>query len=591
MSKKEKNPLYRIAPFYLFKGLVFSMFLLSSISGLSSIVQIYAVSNFIDYASGLVNKRVWNGEIVRAFLILVLTISIDWLIPRFLTVLEKKAEITIIQKYRPIAMQKCAKIKFEYFENDEKWNLISRVVKDPEIQWVRILSAFFTLFKLTIRILGIIVIIAKDVWWASLVILVFCIPIFAYSVRGGKKNYQAKRDASEHIRKYRYFDTILRNKEFLEERKLFGYTDRIEQHYLKSFFDAFWLETKTAIQWALKTKLSGALSMIAALIIVITLIGPTVKGVMTIGMFISLVNSVFLLTSEMSWGLSRNIDKLVSGNEYSKDVTSFFALDEDKGSVDEPDYSNHVEKIEFRDVTFKYPGVDHNILNSVSFVMEKGKKYAFVGANGAGKTTVVKLLLGLYSDYSGQILINDKELKSYSRAEQKGFFSVVFQDYIRHSLSVRESCTLADPKRTIEESEIRELLRKFELDEFVDKLPNGLDTELGKINEGGVELSGGQWQKLAMIRALLRPSEIQIMDEPTASLDPKMESEVYRMFQALADNKLTILISHRLGFVKYADEIIVFDNGSVCENGDFKKLMALNGLFAKMYEEQKKWYE
>lgn len=200
-------------------------------------------------------------------------------------------------------------------------------------------------------------------------------------------------------------------------------------------------------------------------------------------------------------------------------------------------------------------------------------------------------MTGLYPDYEGKILINHKELRDYSKAEQKGFFAVVYQDFCKHSLTFRENCVLSNPCESLSEECMRKLAKKFDLAEAVEKLPNGYDSALGKVKENSTDFSGGQWQKLAMIRALLRPAKVRILDEPTASLDPKMESEIYGLFQQMTEQSLTILISHRLGFARLADQILVFQEGSICEQGDFESLMNKKGLFYQMYEEQRSWYQ
>lgn len=464
-------------------------------------------------------------------------------------------------------------------------------MKETEKKWLDIYQAMLALLKLFISIIGILFVIAGYVWWAALLILLFCIPLFVLSIKSGKKNYQAKRDTSQYSRKYWYLDYVLNSRECLEERKLFGYSDKINKKYADTYYEAFWIETKTQIHWALKTKISGGLSSVAALLIVITLIQPTLAGKISIGLFISLVNAIFLLTSQMSWGLSRNIDALVDGNEFCKDMREFWQLSETEGVLELPEYLENIEQIEFRNVTFRYPGTDFDVLKNVSFSMHMGKNYALVGSNGAGKTTVIKLLTGLYTDYTGEIRINGKELREYTQAEKKGMFSVVYQDFVQHALTFRENCEIGNLCSTVSQERITELFEQFELMDAVKNFPDGYDTLLGKTREGGVDLSGGQWQKLAMVRALLRPAKVRILDEPTASLDPKMESEIYQLFQQLTGEKLTILISHRLGFAKLADEIIVFDDGTICEQGDFARLMEKNGLFCKMYEEQRSWYE
>ena len=567
------------------------MFVLTLVSGICSVLQVYVVSDFIDAALQTVKKATLDFHLFFALFLLMLTVAIDWLAPRIQVILRQKSELRLLENYRPALLKKCAGLEYTHVEQGKSHDLISRILKETEKKWLDIYQAMLALLKILISIVGILFVIAGYVWWAAVLILLFSVPLFVYSIKSGKKNYQAKRDTSIYSRKYWYLDHVLNSRECLNERKLFGYSDKINKKYADTYYEAFWIETKTQIYWALKTKISGGLSSVAALLIVITLIQPTLAGKISIGLFISLVNAIFLLTSQMSWGLSRNIDTLVTGIEFCIDMREFWQLSEEDGVLELPQYMENIEKIEFRNVTFRYPGTDFYVLKNISFTMNMGKNYALVGSNGAGKTTVVKLLTGLYTDYAGEIMINGKELREYTKAEQKGMFSAVYQDFVQHALTFRENCEIGDLCNAVSQERIEELFKQFELTDTVENFPDGYDTLLGKTREGGLDLSGGQWQKLAMVRALLRPAKIRILDEPTASLDPKMESEVYQLFQQLAGGKLTILISHRLGFAKLADEIIVFDDGVICEQGDFAKLMKKNGLFCKMFEEQRSWYE
>lgn len=590
-NRRPKILIFRDLPLKYAPAANIGMLVLTLVSGVCSVLQVYVVSDFIDVALQTVQKATLDFQLFLALFLLMLTVAVDWLTPRIQSIFRQKSELKLLEKYRPALLEKCAKLEYTHVEQAESHDLISRILKETEKKWLDIYQAMLALLKILISIVGILFVIAGYVWWAAVLILVFCIPLFVLSIKSGKKNYQAKRDTSQYSRKYWYLDYVLNSRECLEERKLFGYSDKINKKYADTYYEAFWIETKTQIHWALKTKLSGGLSSVAALLIVITLIQPTLAGKISIGLFISLVNAIFLLTSQMSWGLSRNIDALVDGNEFCKDMREFWQMSEDEGVLDLPQYLENIERIEFRNVTFRYPGTDFDVLKNVSFSMNMGKNYALVGSNGAGKTTVIKLLTGLYTDYAGEIRINGKELREYTKAEQKGMFSVVYQDFVQHALTFRENCEIGDLCNAVSQERIAELFEQFDLLDAVEKFPHGYDTLLGKTREGGVDLSGGQWQKLAMVRALLRPAKIRILDEPTASLDPKMESEIYQLFQQLTGGKLTILISHRLGFAKLADEIIVFDEGTICEQGDFARLMEKHGLFCKMYEEQRSWYE
>lgn len=567
------------------------MLIMTLISGTCMILQVQAISDFIDNALLFLEKQKLDVDFYNSALLLIFFVTIDWMFPRIISILGQKSELKLKEMYRPLLLEKCAKLKYCYVENSESWDLINRVLKNTEKQWVDIFEAVLSLLQLTIKIIGILFIIAGYVWWAAIFILIFCIPLFILSIKGGKSNYKAQKDTSNLTRRYEYLDKILNEREYIDERKLFGFYKNVDEKYSEAYKKAFRIATKTQIHWAMKTKLSGALSSIAALLIITTLMRPTIKGVISVGLFLSLGNAIFSLTSQMSWELSRNIDILVKGTEFYKDIKWFCRLDEEYGVLELPEYIEDIKTIEFKHVYFRYPGTEIEILKDVSFKMENGKHYALVGQNGAGKTTIIKLLTGLYSEYTGEILINGKELRCYTKAQQKGMFTVVYQDFIRHALTVRENCELANPCGTISEEQIMTLLDKFELSDVVNEYSNGLDTSLGKVKKDSVDFSGGQWQKLAIIRALLGEKKVQILDEPTAALDPKMESEVYELFQEMTDDRMTILISHRLGFAKKVDHIIVFSNGTVLEQGDFVNLMNKQGLFYQMYQEQRSWYE
>lgn len=591
MKEKGRFLLFRDMPSGMTGGTGILMLVFTIVSGVCSVLQIYIISGFIDQVLDSSAASFWNAGLAGWLTLLFATVAVDWMVPRINRLLIEREEITLIQEYRPLLLEKCARLKYQYLEQSESWDLISRVLAEPEKRWTGIQQAVLELFKLFISIAGVMAVIASYVWWAALLILLFCIPLFVFSVKSGKINYQAWRDTSVHNRKCSYLDHVCNSRECMNERKLFGYTEKINARFAKIYQEAFSIETKTQMFWAFKTKISGGLSAVAALLIVITLIQPTIAGRLSVGLFVSLVNAVFLLTGQMSWGLSINIDALVTGNEFCHDIREFWELAEEEGVLDLPEYQETIRYIEFRHVSFRYPNGEHEVLSDVSFRLEWGQNYALVGANGAGKTTVIKLLTGLYDNYEGEIRINNKELGEYTKAEQKGIFSVVYQDFCRHALSVRENCEISDPCHELPEEYMRQLLEQFDLWETIDTLPSGADTLLGKIREDGVDLSGGQWQKLAMVRALLRPAKVRILDEPTASLDPVMESEIYQLFQEMTKETLTVLISHRLGFAKLADRILVFEGGRVCEEGGFQDLMAQKGLFYQMYEEQRSWYE
>lgn len=310
---------------------------------------------------------------------------------------------------------------------------------------------------------------------------------------------------------------------------------------------------------------------------------------MTAGMFMGIVNAVFGMIQKLGFQMSRSLENISRAGEYMKDLTEFIALSKVKGALTEPDAELIAfDSLEFRNVRFRYPSGDRLILDGLSFKLEAGRHYAFVGKNGAGKTTITKLLTGLYTEYEGEILINGKELREYPASTLKALFSVVYQDFAKYYIAMKDNISLGDVHTKGGEVQAAHLAG---LDETIAKLKFGIDTPLGKILKDGQDISGGQWQRVAIARSLISRAPVKMLDEPTSALDPISESRIYSDFEKLMHGKTTVFVSHRLGSTKLADEILVIDEGKIIERGTHDVLMAVNGQYAEMFEAQRGWYQ
>ena len=247
----------------------------------------------------------------------------------------------------------------------------------------------------------------------------------------------------------------------------------------------------------------------------------------------------------------------------------------------------NIEKIEFKNVYFRYPKTTNFILNNVSFICHKGESIAVVGENGAGKTTLIKLLLGLYEPSSGQILLNGIDISNYSKEARAVIFGVTFQDYSKYSMSIRENIMMSD--EALDEND-SELLKYFKIDDIASKYNTGFETILGKDFGNSNEISGGEWQRIAISRAMVKKKSIYIFDEPTAALDPLMEIEVFNKIINKINDKISFFITHRLGFTDKVDKILMIKNNCLCEIGTFAELVNMKGEFYRLYESQKKLY-
>jgi ATP-binding cassette subfamily B protein len=238
----------------------------------------------------------------------------------------------------------------------------------------------------------------------------------------------------------------------------------------------------------------------------------------------------------------------------------------------------------FENVSFSYPGSSRLVLNRLNFDIGLGERIALIGANGEGKTTIVKLLTRLYDPTEGRILLDGVDLREYSIDDLHREMGVIFQDFVRYEMSARQN--IAVGRLDASEDAIIQAAEKSLADHVVDRLAGRFDQMLGRRFEGGTDLSGGEWQRIALARAYLRDAQILILDEPTAALDARAESEVYQRFAELTEGKMALLISHRFSTVKMADRILVLENGRIAERGSHRSLIALGGRYAEMFEMQ-----
>lgn len=242
--------------------------------------------------------------------------------------------------------------------------------------------------------------------------------------------------------------------------------------------------------------------------------------------------------------------------------------------------------LEFDNVTFQYPGAEKPILNKLSFRMDPGQRIALVGENGEGKTTLVKLMTRLYDPAEGRILLDGRDLREYDVEELRKEFGIVFQDFVRYDLTARENIAAGDIAQLGDDEKLWEASRRSNAAELLEAFPEKLDQILGRRFDGGVDLSGGQWQRIALARAFLREAQILVLDEPTAALDPLAESEVFEKFAELTKQKMAIFISHRLSTVRMADRILLLSQGRIAEDGTHEQLLKAEGQYAKLFEIQ-----
>ena len=314
------------------------------------------------------------------------------------------------------------------------------------------------------------------------------------------------------------------------------------------------------------------------------------NGGVGIGDITKYVSSIMLLVSGFS-SLIRNFQSLINNNDYLKTYFSYFDIPEEhclnekkKIKKDEKGYT-----IEFKGVSFAYPNTNQLALKNISFIINPGEKIAVVGKNGSGKTTMIKLLCRLYKPDIGEILINGQNIQDFDYNDYIKILSVVFQDYKLFSFTLSENIVLAEEKRT---NDLYSAIEKAGLDKFVQDNYGGVDTVLYRdFDERGIEISGGEGQKVAMARALYRAANIYILDEPTAALDPVAENEIYRKFNSIVNDKTAIFISHRMAACTFCDKVLVFQDGELVQNGShYELLKEKNKIYYELWSSQSMYF-
>lgn len=423
-------------------------------------------------------------------------------------------------------------------------------------------------------------------WWLVPIFVLIICPLLLISFKGGEKIYEIDKESTLLTRVIGYLSEVLTSRQTSPERILFGFTRGVDKRFQEMHLKRSNITTKVIALWYLKSRLCIIILNVFLIICMFVLLGNVRSGAMTSGLYISIVGSIITLVRSNALSLTRISIEMSGHQAFMRDFRTFLLLEGEKGVLTFKKLPVDFKYIEVRNLAFKFPNSDKYILNGVNLRFDKGKSYALIGLNGAGKTTLTRILTGLYNNYEGEILIDGKNIREYDKDYLRNLFSIVYQDFGRYSLSLRENITFG---RT--DGNLEEIISLAGLEQMVECLSNGVDTQLGKLQDDGIDISGGEWQKIAIARALYMGCPFVVLDEPTASLSPRMENMIYTKFAEISKESTVLLISHRLGSTKISDVLYVLDQGKVVEEGSHQHLMDIDGLYAKMFRSQKEWYD
>lgn len=427
--------------------------------------------------------------------------------------------------------------------------------------------------------------------WLLLLLFVAVIPSFVGESHFNQRTYSLTRSWTPERRELDYLRYIGASDETAKEVKIFGLADFLAIRFRNlsgRYYDA---NKKIAVKrasWGIVLSALGTLAYYGAYVFILL---QTISGLLTVGTLTFLAGS-FSRMRGMLQGIMRRFSRITEGALYLQDLFDFFQL--------QPSIANHQQamplpdKIQkgftFENVSFKYLNSEKWAIRNLSFHLQAGEKLALVGENGAGKTTLVKLLARLYEPTEGRILLDGIDLKEYDLVDLRRQIGIIFQDYIRFQLKASENIAIGKIEDREELAIIKNAAEKSLADPVIEQLPGKYEQVLGKRFKQGVELSGGQWQKVALGRAYMKDAQLLILDEPTSALDARAEHEVFLRFAELIEGKSAVLISHRFSTVRMADRILFLENGQLLELGSHQELLAKDGKYAELFNLQAQGY-
>ena len=494
------------------------------------------------------------------------------------------------QRVNVMILEKALTLELRHFEDSEFYDKLTRARREASSRPLSLVVRTFGLTQNAISLLSYAALLVRFSPWTMLVLLVAGLPAFVAEAKFSGDAFRLFRWRSPETRMQTYLETVLAREDHAKEVKLFGLGPRLLQRYRDIFTRLYREDRALSIRrdsWGFGLSLLATSTLYGAYAWIAV---STIRASITLGQM-----TMYLLLFRQGQSAVSAILSAVGGmyedNLYLSTLYEYLETPVAPSGGNAPRGPLPSDGVRFEHVSFTYPGAAEPALIDIDLHLLPGSSLALVGENGSGKTTLIKLLTRLYSPDSGRVLIDGLPLTEWSEDALRARIGVIFQDFTRYQMLVGENVGAGDERYFEDEQRWQEAAGKGRAADFIEQLPRRYQTQLGKWFQNGQELSGGQWQKIALARAFMRTdADILVLDEPTAAMDARAEAEVFEHFRTLARDRITILISHRFSTVRMADQIAVLDRGRIIEKGSHEQLMADAGHYAQLFALQARGY-
>jgi len=531
------------------------------------------------------------GIVVTLALVSLLIAAISSLMATLRNISQQLLQERVQIRIQLMVMDHAAALDLPFFEDPASYDLLRRAQEDSRNRPVQMISGTFGLLQTAITFVSMIALLLGVSPLLALIALVSPIPAFVADTRYSWWGYRIARWNSRLLRRMNYLVQLVTTDTYAKEVKLFG----LGRYFIKRYellSDTYYERQRGQIMrryiagylWGIVTTVAGSITYLYVALL-------AVAGRLSLG-------DLSLYTSAAS-GVQNSISNLLSGfnsmYEHNLYLGNLFTLMETPTAVTRPEHPLPMPdplrgEVEFQDVTFNYPGQTGQAIHNLSFKIEAGETVAIVGRNGAGKTTLIKLLCRLYDPSGGRILLDGIDIREFDPDELRSQVGAMFQDYVTYQATARENIGLGSLDELEDISAIEVAAQRGGAEELVKKLPGEWETMLGKWFDEGVNLSGGEWQKVALSRAFMRDVPILVLDEPTSALDAQAEYELFERLQSLTRGRTAVYISHRFSTVRRADRILFLEQGELVEKGTHEELIHLDGRYARLFRMQASAY-